>query len=82
VTTSVPLAAEDVTASWFAAVTSGNTKVKGPLICSETASITEGAGEAFAVLVDDCSPDPLTIDSILRVESASLGVAEIYVPAS
>jgi len=81
VTTSVPLSSETVTATWYATVPSGNSKVKGPQNCQGSESITAAAGEAFAIIVSGCSPDPLTIDSILRVESTTLGVAEIFVPA-
>jgi len=80
VTTSVALTSEDVTATWYAAQQSGNTKTKGPVICSQTESITASAGDAFGIVVDDCLVDPLSIDAILRVESTNLGTAEIFVP--
>lgn len=80
ITTSAALAAESVTATWYAATTAGNVKTKGPVICSQTESITASAGDAFAIVVDDCAIDPLSVDAILQVQSATLGTAELFVP--
>jgi hypothetical protein len=85
VTPSVTQAGVDVTARWFAAVDSGNKKIRGPLICEEEVTHNLVAGEAFAIIVDDCPVDPLSIDAFLEVESsplAAMGRVSIFVPAT
>jgi len=82
ITPSVALTNETVTASWYAAQagTDPDSKVRGPLNCEEDVVITTTAGKAFSITIDGCAADPLSIDSFLRVRSASLGDVELFVP--